>query len=186
MKSLYGISLLEMLVTLSLLSTLLAVAQPGFSTLLQRTKSEAMLRKLASTIQFAKSSAISNGQLVTICRSANGNACGGKWREGVMLFTDANADGKVNEDDNILRYVSFPNAAGDIDFRAFQNKQFLQVTGLGFTRSQNGNFTYCPDNGQASLANQLIINRTARLRYAADTNGDGLREDSRGRPIRCK
>ncbi len=180
-----GLSLLELLIALLLLSLLLAASLPGFNTLMQQTQSAVMLRKLASAIQLAKSSAITNRQLVTLCRSADGSVCGGKWREGVILFIDINGDGKVNTDDKLLRHVTFPNASGELSFRAFQNKQYLQLTSLGFTRNQNGNFTYCPDNGQASLASQLILNRTARLRYAADTNGDGLKEDSQGKPIRC-
>ncbi len=186
MEKWFGISLLELILVIFILSILVGLSLPEFNLLLQQKQGEATLRKLASAIQLAKTSAISSGHTVTLCRSADGNICGGQWRDGVILFTDINGDRTIGEDDALLQYVQFPDSAGELSFRAFQNKQYLQLTSSGFTRNQNGNFTYCPDNGQASLAKQLIINRTARLRYAIDSDGDGLKEDSQGKPIRCK
>ncbi len=185
MKRLLGLSLLELLTALLILSTLLSISLPNFSETLLKKKGEVTLRKLASAIQLAKSSAIASGHLVTICRSSDGLSCGGEWRHGVILFTDENGDQGINDRDKLLGYVPFTETEGKLSFRAFQNKQYLQITSLGFTRSQNGNFTYCPDNGRPHLANQLILNRTARLRYAVDSNGDGIKEDSQGKPIRC-
>jgi type IV fimbrial biogenesis protein FimT len=180
-----GLSLLELLIVVLVLSALLGISLPNLSILMQKTQGELTLRKLANAIQFAKSSAITKNSIVTLCRSRDGIECGGEWRNGVLIFTDTNADREINGEDLLLRYITFPNAVGSINFRAFQNKQYLQLTSLGFTRNQNGNFTYCPDSGIATLASQLIINRTARVRFATDTNNDGLKENSRGKPIRC-
>ena len=59
------------------------------------------------------------------------------------------------------------------------------MTPMGFTRDQNGNFTWCPGNGDVRLARQLIVNAAGRLREALDSDGDGVREGANGRPIGC-
>ena len=185
MESDRGISLLELLIVLFILSILFGISLPGYQNVVENRRGDAVLKKLASAIQLARSSAISTGSLATLCRSADGAECGGRWQDGIIVFSDHNGDRKINQEDKLLRYISFDDGSGSIRWRAFQNRQYLQITSQGFTRYQNGNFTYCPRNKEAEYARQLIINRTARMRYAIDSDGDGIREDSRGQPIRC-
>lgn len=180
-----GLTLLELLVTLCMLSVLLGISLPDYNHLSQSLSGDVTLRKLATAVQLSKSTAIATGTTVTLCRSADGLACNGRWEDGVIVFTDHDRDGTLDDDDTIVRHVTFGNAKGRIVFRAFQNKQYLQLTGLGVTAYQNGNFTYCPYSGDRLFARQLIINRTGRLRFALDSDGDGIKEDSRGRPLNC-
>lgn len=185
MKKYPGLTLFELLICIALLSVLLVISFPDLKEQYNSVSGEVTLRRLAKAIQLGKASAIVAGTTVTLCRSANGLSCGGKWQEGLIVFTDQNRDRKINGDDRLVRHIAFPDSAGRIEFRAFQNKQYLQLTRLGNTRYQNGNFTYCPNFGDRRLARQLIINRSARLRFAQDSNDDGIREDSRGRPLKC-
>ena len=185
MKSRFGLSLLELLVSLLILAVLLGLAMPDFSAIFHSISSDVTMRRIASTIQAGKSAAITTGTTVTLCRSRDGLSCGGAWGDGILIFTDENRDRVIDNNDLLIRHVTFPNSEGYIKFRAFQNKQYLQLTSLGFTHSQNGNFTYCPFSGEDRLARQLIVNRAARLRFAQDSDGDGIREDSRGRPLNC-
>ena len=54
-----------------------------------------------------------------------------------------------------------------------------------FVLFQNGNFTFCPMNSDKTLAMQLIVNNIGRIRVAKDTNGDGIIDDAKGKPISC-
>ena len=185
MKRYSGLTLLELLIAMGILAALAGVSMPEFRGLAQSVSGEVTMRRLANAVQFGKSAAITNNASVTLCRSDNGIDCGGSWHDGVIVFTDDNRNRDVDGDDILLRRITFPDGNGHIRFRAFQNKQYLQLTSLGTTHDQNGNFTYCPYTGSARFARQLIVNRTARLRFAQDSNGDGIREDSRGRPLDC-
>lgn len=180
-----GATLFEMFVTIGLLSILLGVSIPEFRDLSQSVAGDVTLRRLASAIQVAKTSAIIERTSVTLCPSIDGLVCGGGWHKGVLLFTDSNRSRSIEDGDTLIRYIQFPDNQGSIRFRAFQNKQYLQLSPLGTTHSQNGNFTYCPTVENMRHARQLILNRTARLRFAQDGDGDGIREDSRGRPLSC-
>lgn len=185
MKPMKGLSLLELLVCLGMLSILLGIAIPDFNELVESLSGDVTLRKLATAVQLSKSSAITSNTTVTLCRSTDGFTCSGSWKDGVIIFTDRNRDRVINDNDKLVRHLTFPNGNGTIKFRAFQNKQYLQITSLGITHYQNGNFTYCPFSGNSKFAKQLVLNRTARLRFAQDKDGDGIKEDSRGRPLNC-
>lgn len=180
-----GFTLVELLLVLSILSILLGLSLPNFQAMYAQRHADTVIRKVSEAIQLARMSAIRTGKLVTLCRSDSGVEWGGQWQDGIMVFSDRNGDRKINQDDVLQQFITFPGINGSLKWRAFQNRQYLQITNQGFTRYQNGNFTYCPNNGDASLAHQLIINRTARIRFAVDSDGDGIREDSRGRPINC-
>ena len=180
-----GFTLVELLLVLSILSILLGLSLPNFQAMYAQRHADTVIRKVSEAIQLARMSAIRTGKLVTLCRSDSGVEWGGQWQDGIMVFSDRNGDRKINQDDVLQQFITFPGINGSLKWRAFQNRQYLQITNQGFTRYQNGNFTYCPNNGDASLAHQLIINRTARIRFAKDSDGDGIKEDSRGRPISC-
>lgn len=178
-------SLLELLVAMLIVSVLISLSLPNFEEFVEEKKADDTINRIRQAVAAAKVGAIVNGNYVTLCKSSGGEKCGGKWEQGIIAFTDKNGDRKINQEDRLLRYFTFPDARGSVHWRAFQNRQYLQITGQGYTRFQNGNFTYCPFNKKPYLARQLIVNRTARVRYATDSNNDGIREDSRGRPIRC-
>ena len=180
-----GFTLLELLITLLMLSLLLLIALPDFRELIQQKQSDITVRTLTTAIELARTSAITDNKLTTLCRSSDGSECGGKWEDGILVFTDHNGNRKIDTEDRLVRYFPFPSSTGKLQWRAFQNRQYLQITPQGFTRYQNGNFTFCPHSKDLSLARQIILNRSARIRHAQDSDGDGIREDSQGRPIRC-
>jgi len=180
-----GTTLVELLIVLGLLGILLFMAMPGFGALLQETKGDATMRTLAGHIALARSTAITSQQRVTFCPSADQRQCGGSWAQGSIVFTDRNSDRRVNQDDALIR-VRGPLATGEtLRWRAFQNRQYLQMEPSGFMRYQSGNFTLCPVSRDARFAQQLVVNGTGRTRMAQDRNGDGFREDSSGNPLRC-
>ena len=180
-----GFTLVELLLVLSIMSILFSLSLPNFQAMHAQRQADVVIKKLSEAIQLARMSAIRTGKLVILCRSDRGVECSGQWHDGIIVFSDGNGDRKINQDDVLQRFFTFPGIGGSLRWRAFQNRQYLQITSQGFTRYQKGIFTYCPNDGDASLARQLIINRTARIRFAVDSDGDGIREDSRGRPINC-
>ncbi|MEQ8314514.1 MAG: GspH/FimT family protein [Gammaproteobacteria bacterium] len=180
-----GFTLLELLITLLMLSLLLGIALPDFHELVQQKQSDITIRTLTTALELARTSAITDNSLSTLCRSSDGSECGGNWEDGILVFTDHNGNRKIDTEDRLIRHFPSPGSTGKLYWRAFQNRQYLQFTPQGFTRYQNGNFTFCPHSKDLSLARQIILNRSARIRHAQDSDGDGIREDSRGRPIRC-
>ena len=102
----------------------------------------------------------------------------------MILFIDYNRDHILNNDDRlIMQFEKFPE--GDTIFwRAFQNRQYLQMTPFGYTRFQNGTFTYCPKEG-LQYARGIILNKAGSLRFTTDKDEDGVDEGANGKPLRC-
>lgn len=180
-----GTTLFELLFALSLISLLAAGSLPNIGEAIAQRHGLQALRKMSLAINLSRTAAIRGAVLVTLCRSSDLATCGGSWSDGFIAFTDRNGNRRVDGADEIFHVHRFEGLAGSLSWRAFRNRQYLQITRHGFTRYQNGNFTFCPQSDEMQYARQLIINRTARVRFSTDSDGDGLREDSRGRPIRC-
>lgn len=181
-----GFTLPEIITTLAIVGILSSLAAPGLQALTEQKQGETTLRTLAEHLALARSSAATYAQTVTFCRSTDGLTCSGSWSDGSIVFTDRNADRLINQDDLLLRSQVTTALPGTIAWRAFQNRQYLQIEATGFMRYQSGNFLYCPHDGDPRNALQLIVNSTGRVRYAVDSNGDGIREDSGGKPLTCQ
>lgn len=179
-----GVTLIELIIVVSILSIIIMISAPSLNSFTTRNKMTVQVNKLAQAITLARHSAITLNKVVTLCRSEKQLQCQGKWQQGMILFVDHNKDHKLNGDDYILReFEAFPE--GDVIFwRAFGNKQYLQMSPRGYTRYQNGTFTYCPKEG-LEYARGIILNATARVRFTKDTNDDGIDEGANGKPLRC-
>lgn len=84
-----GFSLVEMLVALVIAIILAAVAIPQFisATQAQRTSSE--INNLLNDVSFARSEAMKEGQMVSLCISSNGTSCGGtSWNSGWIVYSN--------------------------------------------------------------------------------------------------
>jgi type IV fimbrial biogenesis protein FimT len=180
-----GFTLVELLVCMALVAFLAMQASPGIAEWRARKAADGVMREMLGVVDMARAHAVAGNVMVTFCRSDDGRTCRGNWRDGSILFTDVNADRIVNGDDRVLFRLAPMQPDGTLEFRSFQNRQYLQLTARGFTNYQNGNFTYCPASGDARLARQLIISLSGRARLARDTDGDGIVEDSQGKPLSC-
>ncbi|MDT8399016.1 MAG: GspH/FimT family pseudopilin, partial [Pseudomonadales bacterium] len=178
-------TLLELLAVLGIVAILFNLVSPGLAGWLQHRQADKVINDIARAISLARAAAIDDGTLVTFCRSRDGRTCSGSWEAGSIVFSDHNGDRLLNGRDRLLYRLEAIKFPGQLTFRSFQNRQYLQMTPLGFTRKQNGNFTWCPQNQDSRLAQQLIINQAGRTRIAQDRDGDGYREDSQGRALNC-
>jgi len=184
-RSQQGTSLLEVVLVMGFFVTILSVALPDLQQLHTRRQGSLALRKLANSIFVARSAAAESGNIAVLCPTPDGSSCGGKWQQGILVFLDQNDNQHPDAGEELVDHLQYEKLPGTLHWRAFRSKPYLQITPMGFTRYQNGNFTWCDLKKTPASAHQLILNRTGRVRFAKDTNGDGLRENSSGGPIRC-
>ena len=180
-----GVTALEALIAVFILTILVQLALPRYEQLVTDHQGRQVLQRLAGSIYLARASSARWGSSAVLCPSTSGQSCSGDWHDGVLVFLDRNDNQAPDNNEEILDYLDFERLPGTLHWRAFRSKPFLQITPLGFTRYQNGNFTWCDRRKTPGSARQLILNRTGRVRFAKDSDGDGLRENSRGDPVRC-
>ncbi len=181
-----GLTLFEILIVLAVCAILVGLAAPGLGSTIRKNEGEVLINELARLMAYARNEAVTQGRTVTLCRSSNGVNCGGQWEQGVLMFTDLNEDGIPNGDDQLLRQSSFKPGTGSLRLRSFPNHQYVQFVAEGFTNKQNGSFTWCPSDLDPKLAQQLIFIQSGRTRFARDSNGDGIKEGSDGKPLSCQ
>ena len=85
-----GYSLLEMTVTLGLISVLYAAAMPLMKNPGARTEPDRFTQALTGALAQARGLAIAGGERVTICGSLDGHSCERHWPGDVelLVFTD--------------------------------------------------------------------------------------------------
>lgn len=95
-----GFTLIEMMVVVSIVAILLALAVPGFNALMASSRMASRTEALLSSVQFARSEAIRSNRNVYVCAlntkvNLDVQGCQGKarkgdtsWSEGVLLFAD--------------------------------------------------------------------------------------------------
>lgn len=187
-----GHSLAELLTVLAIITTLLSMTLPLLSPQ-QPHEVEQIFERFIRTLTMARATAISRQQVLIICPAQDAHRCGMDWNRGLLVFVDSNQDSELSAAEPVIEVIHWlasvdhqPRAlTGSLSWRAFGNRQRIRISGLGELADQNGNLSWCPAPGSSAPAHQLVINASGRIRLAVDSNGDGLREDSQGNPVRC-
>jgi len=177
-------TLIELIISLSIILILTAMAIPSFDRLIERKSVQAHLENVAKTISAARLTAVSLNQKVTLCPAGSKSECSKKWSKGFIAFVDHNGDRHINGKDEILITHQFSDRKLKLKWRAFGYKSSLQWLETGITNHQNGSFEFCygkdPTNGRG-----LFITKAGRIRYSKDSDGDGIHENAAGKPIVC-
>lgn len=85
-----GFTLVELLITIVVLTILLAVGVPAFQSFIKNNRVTAQANDLVSTIQLARSEALKRGTNTVVCASNDQATCTGKdtWADGWIVFSD--------------------------------------------------------------------------------------------------
>ena len=181
-----GATLIELLVSLAVAGILLSWAGAEATHLVTEHRASAAVNQILGAVRFARHAAVTYRSPVTVCPAGRAG-CGRRdhWHDGVLVFLDRNADGRLDEGEGILRRLPRLDARERIYWRSFRNRSYPSLRPSGLTDWQNGSFLFCPGGGDPRQARQLIVNAQARVRHARDADGDGIREDASGRPLAC-
>jgi type IV fimbrial biogenesis protein FimT len=190
MKKNTGFTLVELLVTIAIISVLLVVGVPALKTFMQGNQLIASTNELVSAFNVARSEAIKRNGSVTVCESTNGTTCSvgtGDWQDGWIVFVDTAVDqtssGAVCVDGNVgtscllrshaaftddqltVSGVDAANAATVINSVTF-NARGLPKSSAG--AAQASNFSVCGlDNaGNTIDSRAVVLSLTGRVRVS--------------------
>lgn len=182
-----GLTLVELLTTLAVAGILVASASGGATLLIEQHRASAAVNQMLGAVRFARHAAVTHRSAVTLCPASGYNTCGQRntWHNGALAFLDRNTNGRFDGKDVLLRRMPRLQEGDRFYWRSFRNRTHLMIRPDGLTDWQNGNLLYCPESGDPRFARQIVINVQARVRHARDTDGDGIVEDARGRPVAC-
>ncbi|GAB1256311.1 hypothetical protein NBRC116494_08130 [Aurantivibrio plasticivorans] len=179
-----GFTLIDLLLALAIGGITLGLTVPSFTHIFDSYRSRVSINTLVGANHFARVTAISKGKTTTLCAKSDEATCGTNWSKGILIFIDDNRNGRLDEQDTLLRTVeAFKDA--NVTWKSFGSNNYIRYSASGSTINQNGSFTYCPANGDEIYANQVIINRAGRTRTAVDYDKDGIKENSLGENLSC-
>jgi type IV fimbrial biogenesis protein FimT len=110
-----GFTVIELMVVVSIVAILLALATPSFTPLIERWRVQQTIKGLESTLYYARSEAIKRGGNVSIrkhptgtngCQLASGNA---NWDCGWFVFIDTNSNGVQDAGEDTLQSFNTPS-----------------------------------------------------------------------------
>lgn len=87
-----GFTLIELMVTLSVLALLLGIGVPSFQATIQGNRITTTANDLVAALQFARSEAVRRGVNVTLCASNDQTTCSGAWTDGWVVRGPVAAD----------------------------------------------------------------------------------------------
>lgn len=184
MKSQFAFTLVEVIITLSIMMILLAVSIPSIRFFVDRIHDDILLQQLFNTLQLAhQESRVRNSRMV-LCKSNNHVSCSGQWIEGQLIFEDENEDGIVHSKKQIVAVIQSITHQGVLYWRSFPYyRDQIVFLPSGLTQSDNGAFWYCHAMNQLPVW-ALMLNKSGKVRVVYP-NKQGVIIDGHGKQLNC-
>ena len=94
-----GLTLIELIVTVTIVAILAAVATPSLREMLENNRLTALNNQLVSTLNYVRAEAVKRNYPVTMCvRNTDGSACAtsGGFDNGWIVFVDCDSDNAID------------------------------------------------------------------------------------------
>ncbi|MFC3909657.1 GspH/FimT family pseudopilin [Legionella dresdenensis] len=102
-----GFTLAEFMITLAIAAIFIALAIPGYYSLIQNNKAVSAVNKLSASLNYARMEAIKRGVRISVCAAANSSltSCGNanQWSQGWIVFIDTDNDNVVDGNSDLVK-----------------------------------------------------------------------------------
>ena len=168
MKKNLGFTLLELLITLALISVVTALAVPSMRSFSQNDRLTTNINTMIGHLAYARSEAVKRSAQVSICVSSNATNCtGGSWEDGWLVYVDSDADFNFNAGvEEILRANQALDGGNKFSPTALYASQ-VTYDNRGFV-TDTGSFLLC-DNRNGAFGKTITISNTGRVRFQDDS-----------------
>lgn len=158
-----GLTLIEALIAMAVLSILAAVAIPAWSHARAAANSGSVRAELAASLLDAIRHSAVAGSEVVICPVQAGDQCSNSanWDQGWMVFADLN--GNRIPDPNETRVAAEPPLPDGVHLRSTAGRVRLVFQPNGGNAGSNVTFTLCDPRGPA-FASSLVLSNSGNLR----------------------
>jgi len=161
---LFGFTLLELIVSISLIAILVGIAAPSFASMLARSQLRTQTHQLIESLYLARNHALTEQTIVHICQlnKESTTQCGitynsnRSWSHGWLVFADINGNNNFDGNDRLIRSIKMPDTINIV----FNQRGRLRFFPDGSSRSAG--FYLCDRDKQ--LFRHVYLLHTGRAR----------------------
>lgn len=166
-----GMTLIELMIILVVISILTAIAFPNFTDMMIHSRIKSAITQISKDLAFTRTYAIQNEARVVMCPLDNDKKCktDNTWAGGYSIFIDYNANNEYDDETDSLLRVN--NLIGIDDTLYFNQTVPIVYKPDGAVAGSIGTLSYCPNRAEAEkYSKALVISLSGRVRKSADTD----------------
>jgi type IV fimbrial biogenesis protein FimT len=165
-----GMGLLDLIIAMSIAIMTILVGVPAFKSGMARNRVVTYANDFMTALYLARSTAITQGRPVALCKSNNGVQCAtsGDWTQGWITFIDRDNTATVTSGDTVLRVHSALEGDNTLSGNQYVST-YVSYSSDGYTRTVNGafqagtlSFSLCDGNKRSTI----VISSSGRPRVA--------------------
>jgi len=182
-----GFTLIELMISISILSILTAIAYPNLNAFLSQMRVDNEISVLHRLLFSARNAAINNALPVTVCPLNDLNQCTTQWQNEISVFIDLNKNNTYDPTNNEILLRTKPAIRKDdkLQYGLWRSRIIYAPTGRTSGWGSNGTFKYCP-KGYPEKSRAIRIATSGRLYTSSDIDQDGKDEVRNGSEINCR
>lgn len=176
----YGFTLIELLVVLAIAAIITTTAIPSFKSFIQNNRMSTSVHKFVSSLNLARSEAVSRGTRVTMCKSSDQATCAaaGGWEQGWIVFLDDNDNGQRETAVEQLIRVEKPLGGATTvsgqehvaQYISYAGNGFAQLVGGGTLDAGKSTLVLCDSRNFGDNARAITVSATGSVRSAPATD----------------
>ena len=175
LKEIFGFTLLELMVTISILLISMSLAVPALGGFIHNQRLRSDSGRLHMDLLFARTMALNQGQQIVVCPVEStpadklSRSCSEEplWENGWLVFIDANNDREYQASEHLLRIAMAMNG---LTARSSLHRQKIHFFPDGSAVGSAATITICSLRDQKH-ARALVISNSGRVRQLQQSDG---------------
>lgn len=160
--SIAGYSLLDSLITLTLIGTLIGIATPALSSWNEHQRLRSLQTDLFHMTNKARYLAMTSQNRVTLCPLSEQGKCQQSWSGSISSFIDNNGNRQLDAGEEVFSTLYVPSSI-TLNWRGMLPNNSIHFSSQGITFVSNGTMNFCLSRPDAH-SGTMVINRQGRVK----------------------